>query len=430
MVGLASYRTLTTLAAPLIGLYLRRRLGQGKEDQARFDERLGHAGRERPAGPIIWVHAASVGEAISVLPLIERVATAVPGGHVLLTTGTVTSARLMAERLPSRAYHQYVPADRPDAVRRFLDHWRPDLVLWVESELWPNLISASAATAPLILVNARMSERSFRRWRRFPRMATDLLGTFALCLAQNGEEARRLVDLGARHVRCVGNLKNAAPPLPVDEAELARMRALLGARPRWLAASTHAGEETIAVEAHRALKRDHPGLLTIIVPRHAMRGSMIAEKLAAEDLVVANRGGGEPVTAETDVYVAATMGELGLFYRLANVVFVGGSLVPHGGQNPLEPARLDCAILYGPHMENFADATGELEAAGAAARVDDGQALGAAVGRFLAMPERGAAVAAAARRVAAAKGEVLDAVFAEISPFLPGRDNEAVVASA
>ena len=430
MVGLASYRTLTTLAAPLIGLYLRRRRSQGKEDRARFGERLGHAGRERPAGPITWIHAASVGEAISVLPLIERIATAVPDGHVLLTTGTVTSARLMAERLPPRAFHQYVPADRPDAVRRFLDHWRPDVVLWVESELWPNLISASAARAPLILVNGRMSERSFRRWQRFPRMATDVLGRFALCLAQNEKEARRLVGLGARHVRCVGNLKNAAPPLPVDEVELAHMRTSLGSRPRWLAASTHAGEETIAVEVHRALKRDHPGLLTIIVPRHAMRSSMVAEKLASADLVVATRGGGEPVTAETDIYVAATMGELGLFYRLADLVFVGGSLVPHGGQNPLEPARLDCAILYGPHMENFADATSELEAAGAAERVDGGEALAAALGRFLAMPERCAARTAAARGVAAAKGEVLDAVFAEIAPFLPDLDNEAIVASA
>ena len=419
MVGLASYRTLTTVAAPLIGLYLRRRLGQGKEDGERFGERLGHPGRPRPSGPLVWVHAASVGEATSALPLIERIMAELPSGHVLITTGTVTSARVMEERLSRGAFHQYVPADRPDAVRRFIEHWRPDLALWVESELWPNLITETAARLPLVLVNGRMSERSYQRWQRFPAIAAEVLAAFSLCLAQNEAEAERLRALGGRDVRCAGNLKEAAGPLPVDAADLARLRARVGDRPVWLAASTHAGEEAIAVNVHRSLRSAHPGLLTIIVPRHAIRGSMVADKLRSDDLRVANRSSDDDVDVDTDIYVADTMGELGLFYRLAPIAFVGGSLVQRGGQNPLEPARLDCAILYGQHMENFADATRALEAAGAAVRVGDADALRAAITGLLSAPALCAERARAARRIVDARDGVLDTVFAEVAPFLP-----------
>jgi 3-deoxy-D-manno-octulosonic-acid transferase len=339
--SLALYRGLTALATPLIHVYLARRRAQGKEDPARFEERRGRATRPRPSGPLIWLHGASVGEAMSVLTLIERLRGERPALSVMLTTGTVTSAALVAERLPTGAFHQYVPVDRPVWVRRFLDHWRPDLALWVESELWPNLVDeVHRRRVPMVLLNGRMSAGSYRRWRRLPGIIAPLLGRFALCLTQDDDQVAHFAGLGAPVVRCVGNLKCASGPLPVDAAALTALHTAVDDRPLWLAASTHDGEETMAADVHRRLA-GHRRLLTIIVPRHATRGPAIAAALGAQGLRVARRGAGEPLDATTEVYVADTIGELGLFYRLAEIAFVGGSLVPHGGHNPLEPAQLD-----------------------------------------------------------------------------------------
>ncbi len=419
MAELSSYRALSTILAPIIGLYLRWRLQQGKEDRLRFDERLGHATCPRPPGVLVWVHAASVGESISILPLLEKLTSMLPECRVLLTTGTVTSAKLMVRRLPERAFHQYVPVDRPDVVRRFLEHWRPDIVLWVESELWPNLISESSKIAPLIMVNGRMSERSFRRWCWVPGMARKLMQKFSLCLAQNEMAASRLAMLGAQNVKCAGNLKDAGSPLPVDANELTRMRNMFGDRPRWLAASTHEGEEAIAADVHQILKVKFPDLITVVVPRHATRGQKLSAKFKTSGFSVVEREAGQPITDSTEIYVANTMGELGLFYRLSEVVFVGGSLVPHGGQNLLEPARLDCAIIHGPYMDNFADTVAELKLAGGSEEINDGANMAIAVGRYLAHPECVAKRAKAAKIVASNKEGVLDAVLAEIIPYLP-----------
>ncbi len=413
------YRGLTVAAAPLIGLYLRSRRAAGKEDPARFGERLGRASATRPHGPLVWTHAASVGEILAMLPLVGRVLDRHGDVHALVTTGTVTSARLMAERLPPRALHQYVPVDRIDAVRRFLDHWRPDLALWTESEFWPNLLGETQARGvPCVLVNARMSDASFRRWRRLRGLITPLLSGFALCLAQNEREAERLRALGAGPVRAVGNLKSAAGLLPADESELRRLRASTEGRPLWLAASTHPGEEAAAGAAHRALAPDRRGLLTVIVPRHPERGASLAAGLEGDGLTVAVRSRGDGIEPSTDIYVADTMGELGLFYRLAEVVFVGGSLVPHGGQNPLEPARLDCAIVYGPHMFNFAADVETFASASAAVVVADADELARAVAVLLDDPSLRRHRAAAARAAVEGEGEVLDAVEAAIAPYL------------
>ena len=413
------YRGLTTAAGPLIGLYLRRRRAAGKEDAERFGERFGHPGVDRPGGPLVWIHGASVGESLSMLPLIDRLLARDTALHLLVTTGTVTSARLMAERLPARAIHQFVPVDRPDAVRRFLDHWRPDLALWTESEFWPNLLGeAQARGVPTILVNARMSEASFARWRRFRRLIAPLLGGFEVCFAQGAREAEMLTELGARDVRLAGNIKSAAPPLPADEAELGRLRGCIGDRPMWLAASTHPGEETMAAEVHRRLAPAHAGLLTIIVPRHPDRGAAIADELGALGIGVARRAAGEAVTPRTGVYLGDTLGELGLFYRLAPIAFVGGSLVPHGGHNPLEPARLGCAVLYGPHMFNFASYVDAFARADAAETVADEGALASAVGALLADAALRQGRARAARAVVEAEAGVLDEIEAVAAPFL------------
>ncbi|HXQ49546.1 MAG TPA: 3-deoxy-D-manno-octulosonic acid transferase [Stellaceae bacterium] len=418
--ALLAYRTLTIALGPAIGLYLARRLARGKEDPERFAERSGHASRPRPPGPLVWVHAASVGEAVSMLSLIDRLLVERPKLSVLVTTGTVTSARLLASRLPpDRAWHQYVPVERPSSVRRFLAHWRPDLALWVESELWPNLvIETHARGIPLVLLNGRMSLRSFVRWQRVPGLIGPLLASFDLCLAQDAAQADRFIRLGAAGAATVGDLKAAAAPLPVDEAAFADLAASCAGRPLWLAASTHEGEEEIVAAAHRLLAREHRGLLTVIAPRHPARAEAIRAMLDARGLNVARRSAGEPVESSIDIYLADTLGELGLFYRLAGIAFVGGSIARKGGHNPLEAALLDCAILHGPDMSNCAAMARALASAGATITVTGAASLAAAVGRLLADPVERAARAASAAGVAAHNRDVLDAVMAEIAPWL------------
>jgi 3-deoxy-D-manno-octulosonic-acid transferase len=418
------WRWTAALLAPALRLHLRRRAARGKEIAARIPERHGH-GAARPPGRLLWLHAASVGETLSILPLLGPLAARDPGLSVLVTTGTVTSATLLARRIPpglaGRVLHRFVPLDVPRWVARFLDGWRPDAAVFVESELWPNLIAATDRRGiPLGLVNARMSVRSARWWARAPGSAREVLARFRLILAQSEADAARLRALGAA-ATCPGNLKYAAPPLPADGAELARLRALTAGRPVWLAASTHPGEEAAAIAAHRRLAARHPGLLTVIVPRHPDRGAEVAA--LAGDLPVARRAeAGEP-GPDVAVYVADTLGELGLFYRLAAVAFVGGSLAPHGGQNPLEPARLGCPVLTGPHTWNFAEIVARLEAAGGLARVVPGEdpagALAEAVSAMLTSPARGRVQAEAALRVAADEAGLPERVAEAILALLP-----------
>jgi 3-deoxy-D-manno-octulosonic-acid transferase len=384
---LSLYAAAASASAPLLRGMLRRRLKRGKEIAARLPERWGEDRTPRPSGRLLWLHAASIGETVSVLPVLTALHQLAPDLRVLLTTGTVTSAELLARRLPELALencvlHRFVPLDVPAWVRRFLKHWRPNAVALVESELWPNLIAAARAQRlPLMLVNARLSPRSFARWRRLGGFAAKLFGTFAIVQAQSAEDAERLSQLGAARVEAPGNLKFSALPLPVPRLELQRLRHAIGGRPVWLAASTHPGEEVLAIAVHRALATGHSGLLTIIVPRHPERGAEIAA--AATGLPVTRRSQGEGPPRAEGIWVADTLGELGLFYSAAGVVFVGGSLVPHGGQNPLEPARLGCAVAVGPHVRNFVEPVAILEAAGALTRVADAEALARWVGMLL-----------------------------------------------
>ncbi len=416
MLGL--YKAATSLAGPLVRIYLAGRRRRGKEDPARFGERLGKATRPRPQGPLVWVHGASVGEAISFLPLMEKIRTERPDWAVLITTGTVTSARLLADRLPAGAVHQFVPVDRSAYVRRFLDHWKPDLVLWAESEFWPNLICGIAGRGtPLILVNGRVSARSFKGWSRLKGFIAALLSRFRLCLGQTQGDTERLIRLGAREAKCVGNLKFAAPPLPADEGELETLSKMLGDRPRWLAASTHEGEEEIIARVHERLKDRFPGLLTVIVPRHPERGAGIATALRRSGVNVALRSTGDPVDTKTEIYVADTLGELGLFYRLIEIVFMGKSLVPLGGQNLLEPARLHCALVHGPHMGNFAEIAALMKQAGASLEATGEEDLTEKIEKlFNDAGERGT-LATKAKETAAAQAGVLDRVMAELAPY-------------
>ena len=400
------WRLATTLAAPAIRWNLGRRLQRGKEEAGRLPEREGH-GAARPEGRLLWLHAASVGETLAILPLIQALVAQDPALHLLVTTGTVTSARLLPQRLPgelaARVIHRYAPLDVPAWVARFLDSWRPDVACLVESELWPNLLGACTARGiPTALLNARMSARSFRRWRNFgPRLIRRLLGGFSLIVPRSAEDAARLTILGARRLSPPGDLKLAADPLPADPAKLEELRAVIGTRPALLAAATHPGEDAPILAAAESLAPRFPGLLTILVPRHPERGA----ELAALAKGAPRRSEGA-LPGPGPAYIADTIGELGLFYRVASAALIGGSLVRHGGQNPLEAARLGCPVILGPHMENFSDATAALLAAGGAVQIPDTGALAAVVADMLCDPARAAGLVAAATQVVSAASDL------------------------
>lgn len=418
---MALYNGLLRIGAPILNRHLKKRLAAGKEDPDRFAERLGTASRPRPEGELIWIHAASVGESVSALPLIDGLLKAASGRYILVTTGTRTSAEIMANRLPERALHQYVPIDKREAVRRFLDHWRPDLAIWMESEIWPNLIVESADRGiAMMMANARITEKSYRTWRKSFGFSQKLLGCFKFCSAQSEETAARLRELGAHSVECFGNLKFAAEPLPVDPAALEKMTILVANRPLWLAASTHRGEEEFILAAHRRLIEAHPDLLTVIVPRHPERGGDVAALAAGQEIATARRSEGSGIDAETQVYIADTIGELGLFYRLAPIVFTGGSLVPMGGQNPLEAARLDCALIHGPHMDNFAGVMQSFEKHAASVTVTDAETLAKAIDELLGDPARREEMSTRAGKVVAKGSETLQKTLTKVEELLKG----------
>jgi 3-deoxy-D-manno-octulosonic-acid transferase len=422
--SLSAYRLATRLVSPLSGALLSLRLNEAKEDPMRIDERRGVASLARPPGPLAWLHGASVGEALSLMPLVERLTQG--GRAALVTTGTVSSARLLSQRLPPGALHQFAPLDTPGFMRRFFAHWRPDLALIAESEIWPNMIiEARRAGAPLAMVNGRMSARSYARWRRAPDFIAALLARFDLCLAQSEADAERLAGLGAGRVRVVGNLKYDASAPPADQRELAELAGLVSGRQIWIAASTHAGEERIAAEAHRRVAETFPDVLTLIAPRHAERGEVIAEELRALGLRCALRSRGERPERGAEIYICDTMGELGLFYRLAGVVMVGKSFVSEGGQNPIEAAKLACAVLHGPHVGNFVDVYGLLDDTGGAAMARDADELARMLTTLFADPARLRAMARAAAKAVEAQGGAADRVMQALSPILPAGEPPA-----
>ena len=415
--ALRLYQFASAAGSPIAPRVLARRLQSGKEHPERLAERRGEASLTRPDGPLIWVHGASVGEMLAAVPLIERLRA--DGFAVLVTSGTVTSAALAEQRLPAGTLHQFIPLDAPRFVRRFLDHWQPGLALFVESDLWPNLIlSCAERKIPMILINGRLSNRSFARWRRIPGTIAALLGRFDLCLAQSSGDAERYAKLGAPRVMTTGNLKLDVPPPPVDQAALQRLKDLIGKRPVIAAASTHAGEEAAIVAAHKRLQEKLPALLTVIAPRHPARGESIAEIAKAAGLTVALRSRKTPPLPDVAVYVADTLGELGLIYRIAPIVFMGGSLASHGGQNPIEAVRLGAAVIHGPHVWNFAEIYETLDGAHGAQAVDDEAALTARIGAWLADAAARKTVADAATATVGRLGGALKHTLAALDPYL------------
>lgn len=393
------------------------RLRAGKEMATRIGERRGKPSRQRPEGFLVWVHAASVGELISVLPLIQQLVDR--GFFVLVTSGTITSARLAAVRLPPEAVHQFVPLDIPRYARRFFDHWRPNLAIFTESELWPNLFAeAEKRAVPMVIANARMSQRSFNRWMKARPVIRHMLESIDLCLAQSNTDGRRLAALGAPRVETAGNLKFDVPPPPVQQQALDRLKNAIFGRPVFLASSTHPGEDEIIVRVHARLKQRARNLLTIIVPRHPERGMDIVEAAQEIGLDADLRTRIELPDWNNDIFVADTIGELGLFYRIADVAFVGGSLVEHGGQNPIEPAKLGVPILHGPYVGNFVDIYRAFDEAQGALEITDNETFSIAVSGLLADVSTREMMRRAAFGVLEKSSGALERTMAAIEPYL------------
>jgi 3-deoxy-D-manno-octulosonic-acid transferase len=420
--ALSLYRASSRALAPLAGLWLASRARRGKEDPARLGERLGRAGAPRHAGPLVWLHGASVGESLMLLALMDAIRRERPDLRFLVTTGTVTSAELMRQRLPDCAVHQYAPLDTPAAARAFVAHWRPELAVFAESELWPNLLSeAKAGGARLALVNARFNARSLARWGRWsPDTAKHILTQFDWIGAADPETAEGLSLLSGRDVALCGNLKRAGEPPVADAATLAALRAHIGARRVWLAASTHPGEDAIALEAHRLLREAWPDALLVLAPRHPERGPSVAQLARGESFAVRRRASGESPDPEAAVYVADTLGEMGLWLRLAEAALIGGSLVDGvGGHNPLEAAQLETPILTGPYTASFTAVYDELVAADGAARVRTAAEIAHEI-RVLEGDRRRRRIAAA-QAAAAGGAAIRDKVMAGLRPLLPDR---------
>jgi len=409
---------------------LKKRTKKGKEDPGRVNERMGNPKKERPSGALLWIHAASVGEAQSTLILIDRITKQYPQAHILVTTGTVTSAELMAKKLPESAFHQYYPLDHPKWVAQFLDHWKPDAILWMESELWPNMLGEiQNRHIPAALVNAKLSPQSAKNWRILKKEAQRLLGTFKVILTQTEEYQSYFTELGAKNVTAAGNLKYSAAPLDCDQKEYDRLNKATSERTIWLYASTHSGEEEIACNIHRLLSKDINNLLTIIVPRHPERRKDI-EKLAEKYSVSMKfRGSGHQMPDEThDIYVADTIGELGLFYRLAPLACIGRSLSNDGGggHNPIEAAQLDCAILHGPLVQNLQQIYDGFDEAGAAIYVESEKDLQNRIQKLLADPDGLNALQNRSQSYVQQQAAVIDTIMNKLETMLSALDNSDI----
>jgi 3-deoxy-D-manno-octulosonic-acid transferase len=416
-VVLSLYRIATALIAPAMPAWLQARVKRGKEEPARWRERFGETAVLRPTGKLIWLHAASIGETTSTLPLVAALTER--GFSTLMTTGTVTAAQLIESRALPNVIHQYAPLDHTDWIERFLQHWQPDIALRVDSEIWPNTLTAlHHRNIPIVQINARMSAKAFDTWSVFPGFMRSVFETLSLVCAQSEIDRIHFEKLGARKAINAGNLKLAQMPLPFDRSALDHLKNVTFGRPTWTAGSIHPGEDQIVAQAHLTVKKKHPTALAYVVPRHNTRGSEMALTMRNLGLNVARRSQNDTLTSTTDVYIADTMGELGLFYRLAPICFVGKSFAVGGGQNPAEPAQLGAALVWGPDMSNFSELAAALEKSNAALKLASATDLGEAIAALLSEPQRTADMGAAGQRYIADNGNALNRTLELLAPYL------------
>lgn len=424
--SLIAYQWLMSLFHTQAPFVLRRRLQRGKEDPIRFRERLGRTDIARPSGTLIWLHGVSVGESLSVLPVIERLKAERPDVRFLLTTATTTSAEILAKRLGDigDVIHQYAPIDTPQAVAAFLDHWQPDLAIFIESDLWPNLIGALQKRGiKHALLSARITEKTYRGWMRLKEAITYTLSGFDLIMAQDKESEARLKSLGdpvARHVAPQANLKTLGAPLADDEAVREALSAQIGARSVIVAASTHPTEDTYISSALETVVKAPDKPLLIIVPRHPVRAEDIRLDLEALGFYVAQRTKAEAITPDTHIYLADTLGELGVFFRLADVVIMAGSFSTGiGGHNPLEAMRLSKSVIFGPELYNWQAVYDEVRELSAGWQANSRDELRLIVEQLLSNPQAIETANTLARRLARKDGDTLPMVWRCLEPLLP-----------
>lgn len=414
------YRFFSSAFSFIFPLILKRRLKKGKEDLQRVLERKGKPGLKRPEGKLLWFHAASVGEAQSTLIVINKLLDLYQDIHILVTTGTVTSAELMDKKLPKRAFHQYYPMDHPKWTKDFVQYWEPSGIIWMESELWPNmLLHIQKSEIPCVLLNGRLSKKSYKKWKRFRGSAYKLLKTFEICICQTEEDLQRFQKLGHTNLAVQENIKYAASALSYEEADFKKLKNSIKDRPIWLAASTHQAEEEICCRIHLNLKKEHPNLLTIIVPRHPDRRDSIQKLGDKYNVKMVMRRSNKQLPAEdTDVYVVDTIGELGLFYKLSSIGFIGRSLSDDGGggHNPIEAAQLNTAILHGPNIQNLDKIYTDFMQASASMEVRDEDDLYAKLSRLLKDEEGVSALQNKSQAFVVEKARVLDKIIGNIEP--------------
>lgn len=357
------YAVISIALSPFIWLYVHYRRLKSLDDQNRFKERFGIPSIARPNGRIVWFHSASVGETLSLRSFVNEWHLRYPEDNILITTTTITAAKIVKDQFQNVATHQFVPFDIKLWVNRFLNYWNPDQAFFVDSELWPNILyTCNQRNIPLILLNARLSDRSYKRWKKVPILAKSLLNQFKLCLAPGAETEERLKSLGAINVGRMANLKFSVPPLPINQTYVDYFSPFFDQKHVWIAASTHPGEEELIFNVHKILKEKLPNLLTIIAPRHPHRANTLAKMASTQNLVFPTLASALSEFAQnSDGLIIDEIGQLGTFYTLSNIVFMGGSLVPHGGHNPIEPIHFKKPVFYGIHMHNFREVCQVLE---------------------------------------------------------------------
>ena len=351
------YQLLTIILSPLIDIFMLIRLLRGKEDKVRFKERFGYSTIARPEGKVIWFQCASVGESNSAMPLIDKIIEKYNENvTVLITTGTTTSASTIYKKIADRKniIHQYTPIDKYFVIKRFLKHWKPDVLITVESEIWPNMITMTHKIGDkVMIVNAKISEKSFRRWKKFKSLKESVFDSIDICYPQSQDDQFRLINLGIQNTIYLGNLKFDIPKLKVDKDFLKNLQESTEGRHVVLCASAHDEEKEKVAEIYKELQNNFSDLIFIVAIRHPNKSGKFYNYFMSQDLDVKRKSEGEVIDLDTNIYLYDEMGQMGTLYEFSNIVLMCGSLVPHiGGHNPVEAGKHNCAILTGPYISS------------------------------------------------------------------------------
>ncbi len=349
------YRVFTNLILLFSPIIILIRLFKNKEHPKRFKEKFAICSKKKIKGKLIWFHGASVGEILSVIPLIEKLEKMSKIKQILVTSNTLSSSKILSNLKLKKTVHQFFPIDTNYHTKKFLDYWKPSVVIFIDSEIWPNMINnIKKRSISLILINARITDKSFNKWKKFASSAKSIFQKFDICLSSSLKSTNYLKSLGAKNVKNIGNLKFTQNE---DNSEYLNdsLKKFFLTKKIWCASSTHASEEKICAEVHKKLKIKHKNILTIIIPRHISRTNKIIDEISKLNLKIYTHDSKKKIDAKTDIYLVNTFGQTKSFFKICKTVFLGGSIIKHGGQNPLEAARYGCNILHGPNIWNFSE---------------------------------------------------------------------------